>query len=102
MKSRPDVHLSTLQRRLGAIGGAVVDDVALAEALSTGRLRGAALDVVDPEPLPPDHPLLRAGHTLLTPHLGAKTQSSQVRMNAVVDDVIRVLKGQPPSYSAGE
>jgi len=82
--------------------GAVVDHMALAEALATGRLRGAALDVTEPEPLPLDHPLLHTVHTLLTPHLGAKTGLGQARMNAVVDDVIGVLQGRPPRFPAWE
>lgn len=82
--------------------GAVVDNLALAEALSNGGLHGAALDVFDPEPPPPDHPLLCAPNTLFTPHLGARTKSSQERMNAVVEDVIRVLRGHSPSFPAAE
>ena len=74
--------------------GAVVDGEALARALTSGILAGAALDVFDPEPLPPGHPLMAAPGTLFTPHIGARTETSLKRMNAVVDDVIRVLKGQ--------
>lgn len=80
--------------------GAVVDALALAEALSGHRLAGAALDVFDPEPLPPDHPLYYCTSTLMTPHLGAKTPAGQARMNAVVDDVIRVLRGREPAFPA--
>jgi phosphoglycerate dehydrogenase-like enzyme len=80
--------------------GAVVDGAALADALLEGRLRGAALDVFDPEPPALDQPLLRAPHTLFTPHIAARTGSAQQRMNAVVDDVIRVLRGEPPQCRA--
>lgn len=76
--------------------GGVVDNVALAGSLASGQLSGAGLDVTDPEPLPSDHPLLAAPHTLITPHIGAKTMLAYRRMHDVVDDVIRVLQGQKP------
>ena len=80
--------------------GAVVDSDALARALGRGAPAGAALDVFDPEPLPPGHPLLSGPHTLFTPHVGARTPGSLSRMNAVVEDVIRVLEGKTPEYPA--
>ena len=52
--------------------GRVVDQGALVEALGEGRLR-AALDVTDPEPLPPSHPLWSAPNLLLTPHMAGDT-----------------------------
>jgi D-3-phosphoglycerate dehydrogenase len=73
--------------------GAVVDGNALDQALRSGRLGGAGLDVLDPEPLPADHPLLSAPNTVFTPHAGARTALAQARMNGVVEDVIRVLRG---------
>lgn len=82
--------------------GLLVDSMALAERLHGGLLGGAGLDVVDPEPLPEEHPLLSAPRTVLTPHAGAQTRSSQVRMNDVVDDVIRVLRGETPRHAAQE
>ncbi|MCH7838676.1 MAG: hypothetical protein IID38_00360, partial [Planctomycetes bacterium] len=72
--------------------GAVVDSAALAHALESGQLAGAALDVFDPEPLPKGHPLLTAPHTLFTPHVGARSRTGLTRMNAVVDEVIRTLE----------
>lgn len=72
--------------------GAVVDSVALADALESGHLAGAALDVFDLEPLPEGHPLLTAPNTLFTPHVGARTRTGLARMNAVVDEVIRALE----------
>jgi D-3-phosphoglycerate dehydrogenase len=80
--------------------GGVVDSLALAQALADGRLAGAALDVVEPEPLPAEHPLMQAPNTLLTPHIGARSFAGLARMNSVVEDVIRVLRGQPPLYPA--
>jgi D-3-phosphoglycerate dehydrogenase len=53
-----------------------------------------------PEPLPPDHPLLTAPRVIFTPHIGAKTVSGQRRMNDVVEDVICVLRGESPRFSA--
>ncbi|UCE58198.1 MAG: hypothetical protein JSU63_12230 [Phycisphaerales bacterium] len=78
--------------------GGVVDAVAVARALATNRLGGVAFDVFEPEPPPEDHPLLRAPNTLFTPHVGARTHTGLRRMNAVVEDVIRVLQGTKPLF----
>jgi len=80
--------------------GAVVDAAALSAALANGRLGGAGLDVVDPEPLPPEHALLRLQNVVLTPHAGAQTTEAQRAMDAVVDDVIAVLGGRGPRFPA--
>ena len=80
--------------------GAVVNNGALAHALASGTLAGAALDVFDPEPPPADDVLLHAPNTLLTPHIGARTERGLARMNDVVEDVIRVLEGKPPRFPA--
>lgn len=50
--------------------GGLVDEAALVDALVARRIGGAALDVYETEPLPPDHPLLTLGNTVLTPHIG--------------------------------
>ncbi len=80
--------------------GPVVEGDALAEALHEGRLDGAAVDVFRPEPPPPDHPLLNAPNTVLTPHIGARSKEGLAAMNDVVDDVIAVLQGKRPLYQA--
>ncbi|MEK6798918.1 MAG: NAD(P)-dependent oxidoreductase [Planctomycetota bacterium] len=80
--------------------GAVVDHFALAEALHQGALGGAALDVVDPEPLPDGHPLFLAPSVIFTPHVGARSPGAVSRMNAVVEDVLRALSGKDPLYAA--
>ena len=56
--------------------GPLIDESALIETLRTGRIRGAALDVYDQEPLPADHPLRDLGNAFLTPHLGYVTEGS--------------------------
>jgi len=80
--------------------GAVVDGDALARGLRTGAIGGAALDVTEPEPLPPGHSLLASDRVILTPHIGARTVGALERMNAVVEDVIRVLEGGTPHCPA--
>ncbi len=80
--------------------GAVVDCGDLAAALASGRLAAAALDVLDVEPPPQDHPLLRSPRVLLTPHIGARTATAQARMSDVVDDVVAVLSGRTPRFPA--
>jgi phosphoglycerate dehydrogenase-like enzyme len=72
--------------------GVVVDTAALTAALQKGQIAGAALDVVDPEPLPPDHPLFTLENCILTPHVAARTHGGLRRMYAVVDDVLAFLK----------
>lgn len=78
--------------------GAVVELVALAEALQSGRIAGAALDVFDPEPPPADHLILSSPNVLLTAHTAARSTAALARMDDVIDDVIRVLTGQAPRY----
>ncbi len=80
--------------------GPIVDNLAIANALRSGNLGGAGLDVYDPEPLPQDHPLLSAPNTILLPHIGARTDRGLAGMNDVVDDVLRVLTGESPHYPA--
>ncbi len=80
--------------------GGVVDSLALSNALAAGTLAGAALDVFDTEPLPADHPLMRAPNTLFTPHIGSRSFAGLARMNEVVEDVVRVLQGRSPFYPA--
>jgi glyoxylate reductase len=63
--------------------GALVDHEALADALREGRLAGAGLDVADPEPLPPDHPLLDAPNLLVLPHVGSATVEARAAMTEI-------------------
>lgn len=76
--------------------GGIVDQVALADALRSGRLSAAALDVTDPEPLPRDHELLRAPNLIVLPHLGSATHATRERMaELAVDNLIAGLTETP-------
>jgi phosphoglycerate dehydrogenase-like enzyme len=76
--------------------GGVVDTPALVEALNRGHLGGAALDVYDQEPLPPDHPLLSCEQVILTPHAADQTPEGIDLLNeGAVDNVIAFLEGRP-------
>lgn len=86
---------------INAARGPVVAARALAEALKSGHLAGAAVDVHDPEPPPPDYPLLAAPNCLLTAHIGARSPEGLAAMDDVVDDVIAVLQGKEPNWPAG-
>ena len=76
--------------------GELVDMSALVEALNSGHLAGAALDVFDREPLPPDHPILGCRQVVLTPHLADQTPEGMEMLNSgAVDNVIAWLEGRP-------
>lgn len=75
---------------INASRGGVVDEQALADALHSGGIAGAALDVYETEPLS-DSPLLDAPNLVLTPHLGASTAEAQVGVAVEVANKIRLL-----------
>jgi glyoxylate reductase len=76
--------------------GGVVDQDALAAALRDGTIAGAALDVTDPEPLPPDDPLLDAPNLIVLPHLGSATHATRRAMaDLAVDNLLAALDGKP-------
>jgi phosphoglycerate dehydrogenase-like enzyme len=76
--------------------GAIVDTAALVEALTTGGIAGAALDVTDPEPLPDDHPLWSLENVLITPHIANTWDMALPELAARVErNVIAFMNGQP-------
>jgi len=76
--------------------GPIIDEGALLEALSLGKLAGAGLDVFDVEPLPDEHPLRSAPRTLLTPHIGYVTDGTyQLFYREIVEDIAAFLAGHP-------
>ncbi len=75
--------------------GPVVDTSALLAECAGGRLR-AALDVTDPEPLPPDHPLWRRPGVLISPHVGGNTSAFLPRARRLVADQLRRLDAGDP------
>jgi glyoxylate reductase len=96
-KMRPTAILVNTAR------GGLVDQVALAEALERGSIAAAALDVTDPEPLPPDDRLLRAPNLIITPHIGSATQAARERMaELAVDNLLAGLEGRPMPHQANE
>jgi len=79
--------------------GSVVDEAALVDALASGRLAGAAIDVFDPEPPLPGNPLLHMDNVIVTPHFCAMTEESLRNMAvAVAEGVLDALAGRKPRY----
>lgn len=79
--------------------GGVIDQDALLEAIDSGHLFAAGLDVTDPEPLPPDHPLLNRANVVVTPHVASGTIEGKVRIFlTALSQVLTVLKGQRPEH----
>ena len=108
------VHLVLSERTRGLIGheefarmkdsailvntsrGPIVDEGALVDALRSGRIAGAGLDVFDHEPLPGDHPLREIRRAVLTPHVGYVTEKTyEVFNREAVEDVAAFLAGSP-------
>jgi glyoxylate reductase len=83
---------------LNTARGGLVDTEALVEALDS-HLFGAGLDVSDPEPLPPEHPLYARKNAVITPHLGSAGRRTRERMaKMAVENLLAVLKGlEPPN-----
>lgn len=76
--------------------GKLIDTDALIAALETGHLAGAGLDVTDPEPLPPEHPLWDAPNVLITPHFTAALPDKVDRsLNTIIENLRRYRAGEP-------
>jgi glyoxylate reductase len=89
-RMRPTAYLINTAR------GGIVDQDALAAALHAGAIAGAALDVTEPEPLPPDHPLLDAPNLIVLPHLGSATHATRQSMaDLAVDNLLAALGDKP-------
>lgn len=77
--------------------GELVHTDAMVHALKMGKVGGYGTDVLDQEPPPADHPLLKEPRCLVTPHIGSRTYESVVRQaSAAVNNMILALKGEPP------
>ena len=81
--------------------GPVVDTQALVQALQEGWIAAAALDVTDPEPLPPSHPLYNLPNCLIVPHIGSATWNTRRRMAELAcENLLAGLKGERLPYCA--
>jgi glyoxylate reductase len=89
-KMKPTAILINIAR------GPVVDTQALYEALASGQIGGAALDVTDPEPLPRNHPLLKLSNIVIAPHLGSATLETRQKMAEMsIVNLLAGLRGEP-------
>jgi len=81
--------------------GPVVDIQALTDALENGHLGGAALDVTEPEPFPPDHPLYRLPNCLIVPHIGSATERTRRKMAEICcENMLAGLEGRRLPFCA--
>ena len=77
--------------------GGIHDEMALADALASGHLAGAGLDVWDPEPPPPDHPLLKLDNVISSPHTAGVTRESRHNVARIgAEQIITILDGGRP------
>ena len=85
---------------LNVARGGIVDEQALADALASGHLGGAAVDVYSSEPMAADNPLRSAPNVVLTPHLGASTTEAQDRVGLeMAEQLLMALSGVTPPYA---
>lgn len=90
---KPDAYLVNVAR------GAIVDEEALCEALSSRRIAGAGMDVLAVEPPGPNHPLFPLDNAVVVSHLGSRTRQAIERISQmVVDEIIRVRAGDAPAH----
>ena len=75
----------------------MIDENALLDALRSGHLAGAAVDVFDPEPPMTNHPLFTLPNTICTPHIGAFTTAALLRMQVMAcEQIASALRGERP------
>lgn len=78
--------------------GTLVDEMALCDALESGQIAGAAVDVYHQEPLPADHPLRKAPRCVLTPHNAFNAVEAAAEMSELsAEAVLRLMQGQRPA-----
>lgn len=98
--SRPRISLLPPSAYVVNVGrGSAIDQDALVEALQAGRLAGAALDVMTPEPLPEDNPLWTCPNVILTPHISGNMSlglTCDLDVEMFCDDLARYAAGEPP------
>ena len=83
--------------------GALIDEAALLDALRSGHLAGAALDVFDPEPPMTNHPLFSLPNTICTPHIAAYTAAGVLRMQVMAcEQIASALRGERPTNLVNE
>jgi phosphoglycerate dehydrogenase-like enzyme len=76
--------------------GRVYELEALVEAMNSGRLAGAGVDVTDPEPLPAGHPLWTLDNVIITPHIAGRSDKDRERMvNTISQNILRFVQGKP-------
>lgn len=89
-----EVELATLPPQAVVVNvcrGPVIDTDALLSSLQKEDIRGAAMDVTDPEPLPPDHPLWDMRNVFITPHMGGHTPKHWERLADILEENVRKL-----------
>jgi D-3-phosphoglycerate dehydrogenase len=87
-------------RVINVARGGIVDELALVEALNTGKIAGAALDVYEQEPLAAESPLRSCANIILSPHLGGSTVEAQEKVaEDVALQVLDVLNDRPARYA---
>jgi D-3-phosphoglycerate dehydrogenase len=86
-------RMKTGVRLINCARGGLIDEQALADGIRSGKVAGAALDVFEQEPTPPDNPLLALDQVIATPHLGASTTEAQLGVATMIaEQVLDYLK----------
>ena len=81
--------------------GGIVDEIALADSLSSGHLWGAAIDVFEQEPIDMENPLLFLPNVVVAPHIGSATIKTRAKMaDLAADNALATIKGQHMPFCA--